>query len=60
MRAIVVELSDQVPTTGDLVLEGLARPIAEEPVRAVTPGIGSLAQKPDRREDHDEAEGEPW
>ena len=61
MRAIVVELSDRVAATGDLVLEGLARAVADAPVvRPVTPGEGSLAEKHASRADHDETEGEPW
>lgn len=60
MRAIVVELSDQGTADGDLVLDGLARAVGEEPVRVVTPGEGTLADKPNRLEDHDEEEGEPW
>ena len=60
MRAIVVELSDRGPAVGDLVLDGLARTVVDEPVTPVTPAMGSLAQRPDRREDHDETEGEPW
>lgn len=60
MRAIVVELSDHGTADGDLVLEGLARAVGEEPVRVVTPGEGSLAEKPNRLEDHEGEEGEPW
>ena len=61
MRAIIVELSDRGPALGDLVLEGLARTLGDEPVELrVTPAVGSLAERPDRREDHDETEGEPW
>jgi quercetin dioxygenase-like cupin family protein len=60
MRAIAVELSDREPAAGDRVLEGLARTVTEGPVRLVTPGEGSLAQKPATRADHDETEGEPW
>lgn len=58
MRAIVVELSDRGPALGDLVLEGLAQPVADSPI--VTPADGALAERPMRREDHDETEGEPW
>ena len=58
MRAIVVELSDRGPALGDLVLEGLARPVADVPI--VTPAQGALAERPNRREDHDETQGEPW
>ena len=59
MRAIVVELSDRGPALGDVVLEGLARRLDPGTV-PVTPARGSLAERPDRREDHDETEGEPW
>jgi quercetin dioxygenase-like cupin family protein len=63
MRAIVVELPEgAVP----LVLEGTATrsigegepapPFEAVPVRAE----GTLADRERRREDHDEAEGEPW
>jgi quercetin dioxygenase-like cupin family protein len=58
MRAILVELSG--PPAAGLVLDGLARPIADEPIARVTPADGGLAERPQRREDHDEAEGEPW
>jgi quercetin dioxygenase-like cupin family protein len=61
MRAIVVELSDDGPAIGDLVLEGLARPVLDAGERPpVTPGEGTLAEKPHTRADHDETEGEPW
>jgi quercetin dioxygenase-like cupin family protein len=60
MRAIVVELSERDSAWGDAVLEGLARPVHGEPVVLVTPASGALADRPDRREDHDETEGEPW
>lgn len=63
MRAIVVELSDHGAADGDVVLEGLARAVSEQPVRLVTPAtpaVGALAEKPNRLEDHDGAEGEPW
>lgn len=60
MRAVVVELSDHAPATADLVLEGLARPVSDGPARRVTPGAGMLAEKPNRPEDHDPGEGEPW
>lgn len=58
MRAIIVELSDRGPALGDIVLEGLARPVTDVPI--VTRGDGALAERPNRREDHDETEGEPW
>lgn len=53
MRAIVIELPDRdaVP----LVLDGIAT-AAVAPTRAE----GGLAERPGRREDHDEGEGEPW
>jgi quercetin dioxygenase-like cupin family protein len=60
MRAIVIELSDRVPADGDQVLEGLARSVSDAPIRIVTPGRGALAEPPNRPEDHDETEGEPW
>jgi quercetin dioxygenase-like cupin family protein len=66
MRAIVVELSDRAPARGDLVLEGLARSVSDGSIdpgpaaSVVTPAEGSLADRPQRREDHDEREGEPW
>ena len=65
MRAIVVELSDRKPAFGDVVLDGLARPVGDEPMTPqvpprATPAEGQLAERPGRREDHDETEGEPW
>src|SRR5690242_4971431 len=61
MRAIIVELSDEMAVIDDRVLEGLARPVlADADPSPVTPGEGSLAERLRTPEDHDETEGEPW
>lgn len=76
MRAIVVELTEgSVGLAGFLpasVLEGPATPVAtqsatsdptttEAPVvPPLEPARGQLAERPLRRDDHDESEGEPW
>lgn len=59
----MVELSDHGSADGDVVLEGLARAVSDEPIKLVTPvtpAVGALAEKPNRLEDHDGTEGEPW
>jgi quercetin dioxygenase-like cupin family protein len=56
MRALLVELAE--PAAAAIVIDGLARAIG--PGVEVTPGQGSLRERPARREDHDETEGEPW
>lgn len=53
MRAIIVELPERDTAP---VVEGVAAPL----VRAATPAVGGLAESAGRREDHDEAQGEPW
>jgi quercetin dioxygenase-like cupin family protein len=55
LRALVVELPD-TPTRLPWLLEGTAKRI-DAPV---SPARGELAERPPRREDHDESEGEPW
>lgn len=54
LRMLLVELPDEA-LADPRVLEGRA-----EPVAAVGAATGALADRPVRREDHDEAEGEPW
>lgn len=57
MRAIVVEVPVTPPGAGT-VIDAVARAVG--PGVDVTPGRGSLRERPVRRDDHDEAEGEPW
>jgi len=60
MRLLVVELAEAAAATAT-VLDGLAEPIvAEDPAPSVTPADGALAERPVRRDEHDETEGEPW
>ena len=53
MRAIIVEL----PEGGSMpAIEGVAASLRVPPA----PASGGLAEPPDRQEDHDRSEGEPW
>ncbi len=54
LRALLVELPEGGPAD-PRVLEGRA-----EPVAGGGAATGALADRPVRREDHDEGEGEPW
>jgi quercetin dioxygenase-like cupin family protein len=73
MRVIVVELTEGLVSPGAFlasnVLEGTAvemepdGPAVSEAVAApsaVEPARGQLAERPLRRDDHDESHGEPW
>jgi quercetin dioxygenase-like cupin family protein len=62
MRVLVVELMEGPYAP---MIEGVAIPVEVTSTASVSrppvsPGRGSLAERPARREDHDESEGEPW
>jgi quercetin dioxygenase-like cupin family protein len=62
MRAIVVELTDGLGILPAAVIDSTAVPVATEDFAGppIEPARGALAERPPRREQHDETEGEPW
>jgi quercetin dioxygenase-like cupin family protein len=63
MRAIVVELTEGLGALPVALIDGTAIPVASEDVPAAPeapPARGGLAERPPRRDAHDETEGEPW
>jgi quercetin dioxygenase-like cupin family protein len=63
MRAIVVELTEGLGMLPASVIDSSSVPVATEDAPAqppMEPVRGALAERPPRRDAHDETEGEPW